>query len=103
VCDAKIGRIVMQGTSEVLDLGRATRLASPAQRRAVLRRDEHCVWPGCDRPPPMCDVHHVIPWNHGGPTDLENLALVCGHHHRRIHHGWKLTHLRNGAWDVAPP
>lgn len=102
-CDARVSRVLMRGRSEVLDLGRAARLASPAQRRAVVRRDECCVWPGCDRPPHMCDVHHLVPWHEGGETNLANLALVCGHHHHRIHDDWKLTRLDTGGWDVAPP
>ena len=49
-------------------------------------RDRHCTFPGCPRPPLMCHAHHLTHWINGGPTKLDNLALLCGHHHRVIHH-----------------
>lgn len=101
-CTPAIGRILMRGTSEVLDVGRQVRLATRAQRRAVVARDRGCVWPGCRRPPAMCEIHHIIPWQVGGPTDLDNLALLCGSHHRRIHNGWKLSRGPDGLWSTPP-
>jgi hypothetical protein len=62
----------------------ATGLASA--RRAVIVRDRHCRFPGCDRPPSWCDAHHVRHWDKGGPTALHNLVLLCRRHHRLIHH-----------------
>jgi predicted restriction endonuclease len=53
-------------------------------RRLVEERDRHCTHPGCTATE-FLDIHHVIPWEHGGPTDLANLALLCGHHHRWLH------------------
>jgi hypothetical protein len=45
-----------------------------------------CRWPDCDRPASWCDAHHIRPWgSQRGPTVLGNLALLCRHHHRRIH------------------
>jgi hypothetical protein len=84
-CDCSLGRVVMQGSSQVLDLGRSTRTPSAPQRRAVIARDRHCIVPGCRRKAQWCDVHHVHWWDHGGPTDLENLALICRRHHRLVH------------------
>ena len=74
-CDASIVRVVMAGPSEPLDVGRRTPVISPAQRRAVVARDCHCRFPGCDRPAPWCDAHHVVHWADGGPTALGNLIL----------------------------
>ncbi len=48
-------------------------------------RDKGCTAQDCEQPPAMCDAHHNIPWSKGGPTDLADGRLLCGHHHRRIH------------------
>ena len=84
-CDASVLRVVMSGRSEPLDVGRRTPVISPALRRAVIVRDRHCRFPGCDRPHPWCDAHHVRHWADGGDTALTNLLLLCRRHHRAIH------------------
>jgi hypothetical protein len=84
-CDAAIGRIVMHGESEVLDVGRRTHLVTPALRRALHARDRQCVEPGCDIPAHWCDAHHVVPWQAHGPTSLDNLELRCRRHHLATH------------------
>ncbi|MFN2543471.1 MAG: HNH endonuclease, partial [Actinomycetota bacterium] len=91
-CDASITRVVMSGRSQPLDVGRKTPVVPPALRRAVIARDKHCRFPGCDRPAAWCDVHHIVPWEEGGPTCLENLMLMCRRHHRMLHkpHGFRL-------------
>jgi HNH endonuclease len=84
-CDASIVRAVISGPSEPLDLGRRTPLISSAQRRAVILRDRICRFPGCDRPPAWCDVHHIRHWPDGGETSMCNLILLCRRHHRMCH------------------
>jgi hypothetical protein len=84
-CDASVMRVVMAGRSEPLDVGRRTPVVSPAMRRAVIVRDRHCRFPGCDRPHTWCDAHHVVHWANGGPTALPNLVLLCRRHHRMVH------------------
>ncbi len=84
-CDASIRRVVMAGRSEPLDVGRRTQVVPPAMRRAVIVRDRHCRFPGCDRPHAWCDAHHVVHWADGGPTAVRNLLLLCRRHHRLIH------------------
>jgi len=75
-----------------LDLGRTTRLASPAQRRALRALYSTCAIPGCTVRYDRCRLHHVIWWRHGGRTDLDNLLPVCTHHHTRIHDdNWIIT------------
>ena len=73
--------------SEVVELGRTTRVVSAGLRKALAVRDAGCVVAGCGRPPAWCDAHHVRHWLHGGPTDLGNLVLVCRAHHRAVHEG----------------
>jgi Domain of unknown function (DUF222) len=87
-CDAAIGRVLMRGKSEVLDLGRRTRMITPAQRRALQIRDRTCSEEGCDLPGVYCDGHHIIHWLQHGPTDLVNLEFRCRRHH-------VLQHLRD--------
>jgi len=84
-CDSS--RVVMTHAPNrsVLNVGRKTRAVHPALRRAVHHRDGGCRFPGCglDR----CDAHHVEHWADGGKTQLENLLLLCRHHHRALHEG----------------
>jgi len=85
-CDSKVMRAVLGANSEVLDIGRATRTIPNAIRRALIIRDGACAFPGCGRRPRQCHAHHVVAWAAGGPTSLDNLVLVCGRHHRLLHH-----------------
>jgi hypothetical protein len=80
-CDAGFVPVVLGGKSEILDLGRMRRLASPALRHAVALRDGHCAFPGCEVPLHRCELHHIRPWQDGGPTSLENLVALCVRHH----------------------
>ena len=84
-CDAAITRVVMAGASVPLDVGRRTPVVPPAIRRAVIVRDRHCRFPGCDRPRAWCDAHHVRHWADGGATSLQNLLLLCRRHHWLVH------------------
>jgi hypothetical protein len=86
-CDASVSRIVTGGRSEPLDVGRRTPTVPPPLRRAVVIRDGHCQFPGCERPHPWCDAHHVRHWADGGSTALANLVLLCRRHHRLVHEG----------------
>jgi hypothetical protein len=86
-CDAGITRIITDGPSQVLDVGRTTRTIPAATRRAVEHRDGGCAWPGCDAHISWCDVHHLAHWADGGRTDLDNLLLLCRRHHTAVHEG----------------
>jgi hypothetical protein len=91
-CDASITRIVFDSESQPLDVGRTRRLVTPALRAAVTARDMRCVFPGCERPPQWCDVHHLVTWANGGRTAIRNLVLLCRHHHSLVHRaGWIIT------------
>jgi hypothetical protein len=80
LCDCTISRVIIARHSEILDVGRATPTATAAQWKALVVRDRHC------------QAHHVRYYEHGGPTDLQNLRLYCWHHHREIHAD--TTHVR---------
>ena len=84
-CDASIARIVFGPNSEVLDVGRKTRVVPAGLRRAVVARDRHCIAPGCGRSAKWCDVHHIVFWTDGGETVIDNLCLLCRYHHTLVH------------------
>lgn len=101
LCDAAVSRIVMGAASEVLDAGRATRTFTAAQVRAIVARDRHCIWPGCDIPPAWCEAHHVWHWADGGPTGVDNGVLLCGRHHDRVHlHGHAIIKKPSGRYTI---
>ena len=88
----------------MLDYGRSRRLITGALRRALVLRDGGCAFPGCDRPARWCDGHHVIAWQDGGSTCLENSVLLCGFHHRVIHRRrWSVRIAADGHPEFIPP
>lgn len=104
LCDANLTRVVFGPDSQPLDVGRAKRLVTPALRAAVQARDLGCVFPGCDRAPGWCDVHHVVPWaRDGGETAIDNLVLLCRHHHVLAHEGGWSMMGRPGALRFMRP
>ena len=84
-CNAAIIPVVLGGASEVLDLGRTSRLFSRAQRKALRIRDRRCRARGCTIPATWCEAHHLKPWAFGGATDLADGVLLCSVHHHRAH------------------
>ncbi len=112
-CDADLLPAVLGAESEVLDIGRTQRLVTPAIRRALSIRDGGCVFPGCDAPDVRCDAHHIYPWYMGGKTSLDNLVLLCPHHHQLVEpcrfwtgpppDRWEIRLDRNGLPEVIPP
>ena len=102
-CNAIVRAALLAPNGALLDLGRSQRLATAAQKTALLARDGGCVIPGCLVPGDACDAHHVQWWQRGGRTDLENLALVCGRHHTEVHlEEWEIRMLDGIPWVVPP-
>jgi hypothetical protein len=97
-CTAKILPVVLGGASEPLDLGRARRLFSPAQRKAMAVRDRRCRAEGCSVPAAWCEAHHATDsWVRGGRTDLADGVLLCSWHHHRAHDpAWATARCSNG-------
>lgn len=102
VCDALLQPVGVGPTGDPLNVGRRSRLFNATQRTALAVRDGGCVFPGCDQPVSRCDAHHLVAWEQGGGTDMDNAALLCRRHHRLEHSNkpWKLT--RSSA-DELPP
>jgi hypothetical protein len=102
-CDAVVTPLVVDGTGDPLHLGRRHRIVSARLRHALDQRDRCCRFPGCDRQGRL-HAHHLRHWADGGTTDVENLALVCGFHHRRLHEGhWHLERESDGTWHAHGP
>jgi len=103
-CDCQLIPIVLGAHGEPLDAGRASREPTPAIRRALDVRDRGCAFPGCDRPTKWCISHHIVHWEALGETSCANLVLLCGHHHRVIHHhGWDVHIAPDGLPTFYPP
>jgi hypothetical protein len=84
-CTSGLIPAVLGSKSELLDLGRSTRLFSAAQKKALMLAHPTCQAEGCDRPASHCEVHHDEPWSGGGLTDLANGVLLCNRDHHRAH------------------
>jgi len=103
-CDCTVTRILLGSDSTVIDVGRAKRVISGPQRKALRVRDQGCVWPGCDRQASFTSGHHLTHWIHGGPTDLSNLVLLCYRHHWMVHEGeWQIVRANDGRMLTVPP
>ena len=93
-CDAGIVVSLERG-GEPLAVGRRKRTIPPAIRRALSARDRTCRFPGCDARL-WLDAHHVQHWADGGDTSLDNLVLLCHHHHKHVHEGGYRIELEDG-------
>ncbi|MDQ0870279.1 hypothetical protein QFZ70_002752 [Arthrobacter sp. V1I9] len=102
-CDADIIPAILGTHGELLDLGRKNRLFTPTQRLALTARDQGCTFPHCTIPAPWCEAHHITYWSHGGPTTINNGALLCTGHHHLIHKDqWTITTINGTPWYTPP-
>ena len=83
MCDMDLSPLIVDADGNPLWLGRSTRAATDEQWMALIDRDQGCVVCGAD--PSYCEAHHLDFWEHGGPTDITNLALLCTRHHHDLH------------------
>ena len=94
---------VVIGKQGVLAYGQHRRIATSGQRLALAARDRGCTFPACDAPASWTQVHHVLDWQSGGRTDLANMCLVCGYHHREFaKRGWTVTMPDGRPWWIPP-
>ena len=103
-CDADLIPIVLGGKGEVLDVGRAQRLFTPAQRRALVARDKGCAFPDCTMPAPWTEAHHIEFWKkHHGRTSVDKGVLLCSWHHHLVHdENWKIEARDGIPWFIPP-
>jgi Domain of unknown function (DUF222)/HNH endonuclease len=102
LCDAKITVIVRGEQGEPLWMSRTVRSATAAQWRALVARDRHCAFPGCTAKPIWCEAHHIKEYDRDhGPTDIDNMALLCGTHHKLVHSAGWTAKMEPGQQFVA--
>lgn len=102
-CDCSLSRVLLQD-SVVIDVGRSERTIKGPRRRALVARDRHCQWPGCERPASYCDGHHLKHWIRGGGGEIENQVLLCRRHHWMVHEGrWQILRTEDAEWRTVPP
>ena len=102
-CDSSVIAIKTAGDGEVLDVGRKQRTVPTALRRALAHRDNGCRFPGCTTKRHV-DAHHIQHWSKGGHTKLDNLVLLCRHHHRLVHEGgYQVVFHERGRLDFLTP
>ena len=85
-CDGSVVIVTEDERGAPLDVGRKQRIVSTPLKRALWSRDRGCTFPGCPNRR-YIDAHHIRHWADGGETSLENLTLLCSHHHRALHEG----------------
>jgi len=101
-CQAGILPVVLDGKSEILDVGREKRLIPPPIRKALNIRDKTCTATGCTMPAEFCEAHHEVPWAQGGKTSLKDCKLLCPFHHHRAHDpGWITHHHPTGKTSFS--
>ena len=111
-CDASLRPLVLDAKGDLVAFGSSARVAPPALRALVLRRDRHCRFAGCRAR--IDEVHHIVFWSRGGPTRSDNMLGLCWHHHHLVHEGgWELAGDANRevkgtgpdgrVWTTGPP
>ena len=101
-CRSKILPAIFDGRGQVLWAGMSRRAASPGQRALLVARDRGCV--GCGADAAWCQAHHLVPWAAGGPTDIDNLCLLCSRCHHRVHdQNWEVIQTPQGRYTLQPP
>ena len=103
-CGAGFTPIILADNGAVIAAGKRQRFFSTKQKKILAVRDGcQCAWPGCKAPPEWLDAHHVIPWEKGGPTTVENGILFCDGHHTLVHHsGFTLRMIDGKPFLLAP-
>ncbi len=103
-CDAVLRRVQLDEQGVPLRVGRRYRTATDAQWAAIKTLHETCAWDGCERPITWCQLHHILEWEHGGPTDLDNLIPLCSVHHHHVHEGqWRVKLLADRTLKIYRP
>jgi hypothetical protein len=102
LCHARVQALLEDENTQPVRVGRLRRDPPGWMVRQLRYRDRECSFPGCGARR-FTQAHHVVWWERGGTTDLENLILVCGHHHKLVHEfGWSVRRDADGARWFRP-
>lgn len=102
-CGGGMLPVLFDGKGTPLDLDRDRRLFTDPQREVIAARDGGCLIRDCDRPPSWCEAHHIVEFQHGGRTNVDDGVLLCRYHHLWVHNnGWRID--RDGPnYELVPP
>ncbi len=99
---ADVYAAIRDGTNDVnLRFGRNKRVATPLQRLAMLIGQPTCVYPGCATSGTRSQAHHLIEYEHGGRTDIGELAYLCQPHHQHLHQHHQTLRYISGTWTIT--
>jgi Domain of unknown function (DUF222) len=97
LCTGSLQAVIEDAAGNPIRIGRSRREPTQAMMRALRNRDGECAFPGCGARR-FTDGHHIRWWSGGGRTELDNLVLLCGFHHKLVHeHGWRLIRDSEGV------
>ena len=103
MCTAAVTGVVFDGEGQPIWVGRTHRHATEAQIKAIIARDRHCRGSGCAAGPERCEIHHIVPWEQGGPTDIDSMCLACPHCHHNIHDRGYIVVKTNTGYKIINP
>ncbi len=104
MCNSRVTVVFVDEHGVPLSAGRTARHANRAQRRALRAMYRTCGFGDCDVPFDRCEMHHIVPWEHGGSTDLDNMIPLCSRHHHVVHEGgWQLELSDDRTLTVRQP
>jgi hypothetical protein len=104
LCNARVQTVIEDEAREPLGIGRMSREPSAWMIRQLRYRDRECRFPGCGARR-FTQAHHIVWWERGGRTDLDNLVLLCHFHHKLVHeYGWTVGRDPDGTtpWWFRP-
>jgi hypothetical protein len=103
LCEARVQTVIESAAGQPVGLGRMSREPSAWMMRQLRYRDQECRFPGCGAHR-FTQAHHIQWWEKGGPTDLDNLLLVCTFHHKLVHeYGWAVRREKDGNAQWSRP
>ena len=103
MCMATVTGVVFDGKGQPIWVGRDRRFPTEAQIKAIIARDRTCRGTGCAAGPERCEIHHIVPWEEGGLTDIDKMCLACPHCHHNIHdRGYIVIKTKTGYKIINP-
>ena len=103
MCTAAVTGVVFDGKGQPIWVGRTHRHATEAQVKAIIARDRHCTGKDCSAGPERCEIHHIVPWEQGGLTDIDTMCLACPHCHHNIHDRGYIVIKTNTGYKIINP
>ena len=103
MCTAAVTGVVFDGEGQPIWVGRTHRHATEVQVKAIIARDRHCRGKDCTAGPERCEIHHIVPWEDGGLTDIDSMCLACPLCHHNIHDRGYIVIKTNTGYKIINP